>query len=115
MASEALKAGPSLEVLEPNLGVFRAKPVSNPLPGGIQEYCFSASLDFYQSNCLRQWLDMRWQSAALESSTVFLPKKNEMVIEKFVLLSADKPVKQELDLWVKTIARDFSLYMSSRK
>ena len=119
-AAESVHKQISLEVFEPNLGVFRAELVDRALNSDDevesgQQYCFLGLLDFYQSNCLRQWLDMRWQSKTLEYSTVFLPKNNEMRISKLVYLSNGQEPEVELRSWVKEISKDFAIYLNSRK
>lgn len=99
------------EIIEPSLGIFSVEVQSEK----SDLLHLSLALDYYQSNCLRMWLDMRWQSPALKNSTLLLPKSNQMLISKTVPLSQTVSPLELLKQWKVEVVRQFSLFVDNRR
>ncbi|HEX5486569.1 MAG TPA: hypothetical protein VFX23_11295 [Limnobacter sp.] len=99
------------EFVEPSLGVFALEPVS----GDNNALRLVLKLDYYQSNCLRMWLDLRWQAACLCGSTIHAVRPNQVVISKAIPDSEAHSPIEALKHWKTQVLRQFNLYLSSRR
>ncbi|GLR25800.1 hypothetical protein [Limnobacter litoralis] len=99
------------EYIEPSFGVFRVELLPQPSSG----LRLLLQLDYYQSNCLRMWLDMRWQSSSLRNTTLLLQKPGQLVIHKTIPESASGKPAELLKQWSTEVTRQFNLFINKRR
>ncbi|HEX4917177.1 MAG TPA: hypothetical protein VFV43_04705 [Limnobacter sp.] len=81
-------------------------------------YCARLHLNAYQSNCLSQWLNMRWSVPALKGSSLVFGEDARLVVQVPFFITQAKTNATEragiqFELWRESLQKEMAQYLQA--
>ncbi|HEX4842124.1 MAG TPA: hypothetical protein VFV57_00515 [Limnobacter sp.] len=81
-------------------------------------YCAKLHLNAYQSNCLSQWLSMRWSVSALKGSSLVLGEDARLLVHVPLLnmpsgIDSDEAATTQFQLWRDQLQQQMTFYIQA--